>query len=131
VVEGNLVYARDPREDPESDDFLGLVCDRDIVVAPPWVTGPGDLRIHGALFAKRRVVVTNIEYSKSATLEILGSLTAGTLTASEPRYATKIEYDWRFERQRPPGFPSTDRFAAEDWDGRWTEVANRPESTAF
>jgi hypothetical protein len=131
VVEGNLVYARDPRKDPDSEDLLGLVSDRDIVVAPPRVTGPGDLHIHAALFAKRRVVVTHIDYPETATLEIFGSLAAGSLTASEPRYATKIEYDWRFERRRPPGFPSTDRFAAEDWDGRWTEVADRPESVAF
>jgi hypothetical protein len=131
VIEGNLVYARDPRVDPDSDDYLGLVCDRDIVVAPPSVTGPGDLRVHAALFAKRRVEVMNIDHPRSATLEIFGSLAAGSMTASEPRYATKIEYDWRFERQRPPGFPSTDRFAAEDWDGRWIEVADRSESAAF
>jgi hypothetical protein len=131
VVEGNLVYAHDPREDPDSDDYLGLVCDKDIVVAPPRVTGPGDLHIHAALFARRRVVVTHIEHPDPATLEIFGSLAAGTLTASEPRYATKVEYDWRFERQRPPGFPSTDQFAAEDWDGRWTEVTDESKAAAF
>lgn len=131
VVEGNLVYAHDPREDPDSGDYLGLVSDRDIVVAPPRVTGPGDLHIHAALFAKRHVIVTHYDYPETATLEIFGSLAAGSLTASEPRYAWKIEYDWRFERQRPPGFPSTDRFAADDWDGRWTEVADRVETAAF
>jgi len=122
VVEGNLTYARDPRDAPDSDDYLGLVCDRDIEVASPWVTGPGDLHIHAALFAKRQFVVTDFEHRRSATLRIYGSLAAGSLTASEPRYATRVEYDRRFEKQRPPGFPSTDRFAAEDWDGRWSEV---------
>jgi hypothetical protein len=131
VVEGSLVYAHDPRVDPDSDDYLGLVSDQDIVVAPPHVTGPGDLRIHGALYAKRRVVVTHIDHSKSATLEIFGSVAAGTLTASEPRYATKIEYDWRFERRRPPGYPSTDRFEAEDWNGQWTEVVERSAAATF
>jgi hypothetical protein len=131
VVEGNLVYAHDPREDPDSTDYLGLVSDRDIMVAPPRVTGPGDLHIHAALFARRHVIVSHYDYPETARLEIYGSLAAGTLTASEPRYATKIEYDWRFERQRPPGFPSTDQFAAEDWDGRWTEVTDRAESAAF
>lgn len=122
VVEGNLTYARDPRDDPDSGDYLGLVCDRDIEVASPWVTGPGDLHIHAALFAKRQFVVADYEHRRSATLQIYGSLAAGSVTASEPRYATRVEYDRRFEKQRPPGFPSTDRFAAEDWDGRWTEV---------
>src|SRR5688572_29418599 len=122
VVEGDTRYARDPHSDPDSDDFLGLVCDGDIEVAPPSVTGPGDLHIQAALFAKRRIVVTNAMHTRSATLHIFGSLAAGSLTESEPRYATKLEYDWRFEQLRPPGFPSLNRFAAEDWDGKWTEI---------
>jgi hypothetical protein len=43
----------------------------------------------------------------------------------------KVEYDARFERHRPPGFPSTNRFAAEDWDGRWTEAPEGSASDAF
>jgi hypothetical protein len=127
VVEGSLRYARDPRQHPDSGDYLGLVCDKDIEVASPGVTGPGDLHIQAAMFAKRRFVVTDLDHWRSATLHIYGSLTAGSLTATEPRYATRIEYDERFERQRPPGFPSTDRFSVEAWDGRWTEL---PEQTA-
>jgi hypothetical protein len=130
VVEGNLTYAHDPRN-PDSRDYLGLVCDRYIVVAPPGVTGPGDLEIHAALFAGRRFVVTEIEHPRSATLRIYGSLAAGSLSASEPRYATKIEYDDRFERLRPPGFPSTNRYEVEDWDGRWTETPERSANDAF
>ena len=122
VIEGNLTYAHDPRNEPDSPDYLGLVSDRSIEVAPPHVTGPGDLSIHGALFAARRFVVRDIDHSRSATLRILGSLTAGSVSASEPRYAMRIEYDSRFEYQRPPGFPSTNRFATEDWDGEWREA---------
>jgi hypothetical protein len=130
VVEGNLTYAHDPRDDPDSGDFLGLVCDGDIEVAPPRITGPGDVRIQAALFARRRFVVTDLDYPLPATLEIYGSLAAGSLTASEPRYAMKVEYDPRFEQRRPPGFPSTNRFAAEDWDGQWTEVPERSAADA-
>jgi hypothetical protein len=130
-VEGNLTYAHDPRDDPDSGDFLGLVCDGDIEVAPPRITGPGDVRIQAALFARRRFVVTDLDYPLPATLEIYGSLAAGSLTASEPRYAMKVEYDPRFEQRRPPGFPSTNRFAAEDWDGQWTEVPERSAGDAI
>jgi hypothetical protein len=125
VVEGNLTYARDPRDDPDSGDYLGLVSDRFIEVAPNFVTGPGDLEIHAALFAGRRFLVRDIDYPRTATLRILGSLAAGSISATEPRYATRIEYDSRFEQQRPPGFPSTDRFSADDWDGRWVEASER------
>jgi hypothetical protein len=122
VVEGDITYARDARSDPDSNDYLGLVSDRDIVVAPAAVSASGDLNIHAALLARRRIVVADADLRSSATLNIFGSLAAGTLSESEPRYATKIEYDRRFDRRRPPGFPSTNRFAAEEWDQQWTEV---------
>ena len=127
VIEGSLTYANDPRETPDSGDYLGLVSNRYVEVARPGVTGPGDLEIDAAIFAGRRFIVTSIDYPRSGTLRIYGSLAAGSLTATEPRYATKIEYDPRFERQRPPGFPSTNRYEAADWDGQWTET---PERTA-
>ena len=131
VIEGNLKYASDPRKDADSTDYLGVVCDRYVEIAPPSVTGPGDVEIHAAIFAGRRFIVTHIDHPRSATLRIYGSLAAGTLSATEPRYATRIDYDDRFERQRPPGFPSTNRYEVDDWDGQWTEVQDRTASESF
>jgi hypothetical protein len=125
VIEGSLTYASDPRDTPASGDYVGLVSNKEVQVAPPGVTGPGDLEIDAAIFAGRRFVVTNINHRRTATLRIFGSLAAGSLSATEPRYATKIEYDSRFERQRPPGFPSTNRYEAADWDGQWVEAPKR------
>ena len=85
---------------------------------PPGVAGWLSAINHKAI--GRRFIVTNIDHARPATLRIYGSLAAGTLTATEPRYATKIEYDDRFERVRPPGFPSTNRYEAAAWDGQWT-----------
>jgi len=131
VLEGNLTYASDPRKSFDSPDYLGIVCDRYIEVAPPGVTGPGDVEIQAAIFAGRRFVVTSINHPRPATLRIYGSLAAGSLSASEPRYATKIEYDDRFEQRRPPGFPSTNRFEVDGWDGSWKEVSERVADDAF
>lgn len=131
VIEDDLVYARDPRKIGDSRDYLGLVCDKYVEVAPPSVTGPGDLEVHAAIFAGRRFVVRDIDHSKSATLRIYGSLSAGSLSASEPRYATAIEYDPRFEQRRPPGFPLTGRYEAEDWDGNWIEAPERTAESAL
>lgn len=125
VIEGSLRYARDPREHADSEDFLGLVSDRVVEVAPPRITGPGDLEIDAAIFAGQRFAVVNFSHPQGAVLRIFGSLSAGTLSATEPRYATKVEYDRRFERQRPPGFPSTDRYEAADWGGDWVETPQR------
>jgi hypothetical protein len=127
VIEGSLKYANHPREQPDSADFLGLVCDKYVEVAGQSVTGPGDLEIDAAIFARRRFVVTDIERPRTSTLKIYGSLAAGTLSATEPRYATRIDYDKRFESVRPPGFPHTNRYEVGEWDAQWTEV---PETSA-
>lgn len=131
VVEGNLTYAHDPRRHADSRDYLGLVSDRYIEVAPPSVTGPGDLQIQAAILAGRRFNVTSIDHHRSATLRIYGSLAAGSLSASEPRYSTRIEYDGRFEQRRPPGFPSTNRYEVDGWNGEWTEALERSPADAL
>jgi len=119
VIDGDLLYARDPRSDAGSDDFLGLVADNHVMVAPPGVTGGGDLTIDAAIYARRRFSVRNYGKKERATLAIYGSLTAGSLSATEPRYRTKIEFDRRLEGERPPGFPMTDRYEVEDWEPAW------------
>jgi hypothetical protein len=131
VIEDDLTYAHDPRRTPGSHDYLGLVSDKYIEVAPPSVTGPGDLAVHAAIFAGRRFVVRDIDHPRSATLRIFGSLSAGSISASEPRYATEIEYDDRFEQHRPPGFPLTSRYEAEHWDGHWVQSSERMTEEAF
>lgn len=125
IIEGSITYANNPRRDAGSEDYLGIVCDRVVEVAPPHVTGGGDLEIDAAIYAGHRFVVTGIDNPRSATLLIYGSLAAGTISATEPRYATKIDYDPRFEHQRPPGFPSTNRFEVGEWDGKWTEQSQQ------
>jgi hypothetical protein len=41
------------------------------------------------------------------------------VTATEPRYATRIAYDRRLETLRVPGFPQTDRYELEPLPGEW------------
>jgi hypothetical protein len=122
VIEGTLRYADDPRTNADSDDYLGLVADKYVEIARPYVTGRGDLHIDGAIFARRRFNVTNIDFGRTALLSIYGSLTSGTISATEPRYATKIEFDPRFDRLRPPGFPATNRYEIAQPADTWTEI---------
>jgi len=128
-IEGNLVYSKDPRETLISRDFLALISGRDIRIAGPDITGKGDLNVHAALFAHRSFMVESVEHSRSGRLLILGSLTAGSLSETEPRYATKLDYDKRFEYLRPASFPMTRRYEVDSWDQDWEEV-DKPESAA-
>ena len=120
TVEGSLRYAHDAGGD--GGDYLGLISSRDVEIAPQSVTGPGDLEVYAAIYAKRRFMVTNEEAPGKATLLIHGSVTAGSLSPTEPRYATHYDYDQRFEQMRPPGFPVTNRYEVEDWDMQWREA---------
>lgn len=133
VIEGDLIYAANPRTTPEVDDYLGLVSDRNVEIAPRSVTGRGDLNIHAAIFARNRFVVTGIDSfgasrltstprPATATLFLYGSLTVGSISATEPRYATKLEFDPRLDRRRPPGFPNTNRYELASWQGAWSEL---------
>jgi hypothetical protein len=119
VIEGDLRYADDPVVVPDSEDFLGLVAEKSVEVAEPDVTGHGDLRIDAAIYARRRFAVRRYSARDDAELTIFGSLTAGTVSATEPRFATRVRFDARLESQRPPGFPVTDRYELGAWDVRW------------
>ena len=133
-IEGNLVYLRDPRETLISHDFLALISGRDICIAGPYVTGKGDLNIHAALYAHRRFCVESVDKARAGRLNILGSLTAGSISETEPRYATKLDYDKRFEYLRPASFPMTRRYEVESWDQDWEEVEkpdNGPATTGL
>jgi hypothetical protein len=113
VIQDDLKYADEARSS------LGLVSDGNVEIDGPEITGPGDLEVHAAIYARKRFVVTHPRARGRATLFIYGSLTAGSISETEPRYATRIEFDPRFERVRPPGFPETDQYEIETWDGRW------------
>jgi hypothetical protein len=120
VIAGNLVYAEAPALVPDSDDFLGLVSEKSVEIAEPEITGTGDVSVHAAIYAKRRFAVRRYSARDDATLEVFGSVTAGSLTATEPRFRTKLRFDPRLEHRRPPRFPVTDRYEIVDWDGLWT-----------
>jgi hypothetical protein len=120
VIEDDLIYAHDPEATPNAPDFLGLVCDGTIEIAEADITGRGDLTVHAAIYAKWLFAVSGYARKEDATLHIYGSLAAGSITPTEPRFATRILYDERFERMRPPGFPQTDRYELASWDRAWT-----------
>ena len=122
VVTGDLRYAADPRTS-NADDYLGLVAERTVEIAEPDVTGSGDLEIFASIYARQRFVVRDFNSRRSGTLIVHGSLTAGTLSASEPRFATRVEFDNRLTTMRAPGFPLSDRYELDSVSDEWRVVA--------
>jgi hypothetical protein len=118
VIEDDLRYAA-ARGAHDADDYLGLVAEGDVEIAEPKITGHGDLTVEASIYARGTFAVRNFRSARSGTLAIYGSVTAGSLTATEPRFATKIEFDPRLANARPPSFPLTDRYELASWDGEW------------
>ena len=112
-----------------SHDFLALISGRDIRIAGPDVTGKGDLNIHAALFARRRFCIESVDTSKPAGRCSISTAASppARISETEPRYATKLDYDKRFEYLRPASFPMTRRYEVESWDQDWEEV-EKPDS---
>ena len=121
VIVGDLTYADDPST-PGASDYLGLVAERTIEVAEPDVTGVGDLTIHASMYARNRFTVRDYLSRRSGVLAIVGSVTAGSLSATEPRYATAIAFDDRLVTMRAPGFPLSNRYELDEWNGEWRPV---------
>jgi hypothetical protein len=117
VIEGDLTV-----NSLEANDVLGLVSGKDVVIANQTSTGAGDLHINASIYARRRFVVRDFSKPRTGTLRILGSVSAGSVSATQPRYATKISFDKRFENIRPPGFPTTDKYEIASANTDWSII---------
>jgi hypothetical protein len=118
VIDDDLRYADDPRQ-PGASDYLGLVAERSVEIDEPEVTGPGDLEVHASIYARSRFLVRSYRSRRSGTLVIYGSVAAGSVSATEPRFGTRIEFDDRLTTMRAPGFPLSDRYELDSWSGEW------------
>jgi hypothetical protein len=121
VIVDDVRYAADPRT-PGADDYLGLVAERSVEIDEPEVTGPGDLEVHASIYARSRFAVRSFRTRRSGTLIIYGSVTAGSVSATEPRFATRIEFDDRLTTMRAPGFPLSDRYELDSVSDEWRVV---------
>ena len=121
TIEGAIHYAsREPISN--GGDFLGLISGRSVYIAKRKVIGDGDLQIDSAIYAKDRFAVRGLHGKAGDMLNVFGSITSGSISATEPRYATRIDFDPRFENMRPPGFPVTDRFEIVAEEFEWQIV---------
>jgi hypothetical protein len=119
-ITGDLNYSTDPRERDDSTDFLGLVSDRNVEVAGPELTGAGDVELFASVYAGRQFRVRRHRDRNAGQLLIYGSVTSGSLSATEPRFTTHLEFDPRLEEQRAAYFPMTNRYVLDGPEPAWT-----------
>jgi len=129
-IDDDIVYADDPRIIPDSQDMLGLVATKDIIVADT-PANQSDVEIHGAIMALNdKFEVEHLEGAGPlGTMTLFGStlqkergkLANGSLNTSNftvtitDGYALKSYYDNRFLHVGPPVFPTAQKTVVYSW----------------
>ncbi len=123
-IEDDVVYAVDPREDPTSDDILGLVAGENVLVADNPANND-NCEIHASIMALNESFQAENYYSRppSGVLTVLGGIIqvrrgpvgtfywGGILSGFRKNYI----YDGRLLVQSPPYFPVYDENQVVSW----------------
>ncbi len=127
-IEDDIVYADDPRTNPDSQDMLGLVATRHVIVTYS-IPNQTDVEIHGAIMAldSKFMVETLAGVGPLGTMTTYGStiqkdrgtratgqLVDGNVVITNG-YALKALYDARFLHAGPPVYPSTEKALVYSW----------------
>jgi hypothetical protein len=125
IIPGNLTYALDPRTHPESDDMLGIISERDVIIEHS--TGP-DLEIDGCVMALDTSFMLE-DYSQGpakGTLTVYGGIIqdergpVGTFNGSTGQklsgYSKDYSYDSRLLSNPPPFMPTTGDYIVLSWE---------------
>jgi cytoskeletal protein CcmA (bactofilin family) len=125
----DIKYNVDPRVDDTSEDLLGVVSERDIIVDKNAHsrTGSKDLKLHGSFMALGDSFIVE-DYSLGSfkgELDLLGGIIQRTRGAvgTFSRYgltgfSKKYDYDVRLGNSIPPNFPRESVFTVVSWKER-------------
>jgi len=125
IVNGNIVYADDPRVNPASDDSLGIISESDVVINDTIASS--DLEIDAAIMALNKSFMLNNWDSTSikGTLEIYGGIIqkergpVGTFYSNGQKasgYSKNYTHDSRFTANPPPFMPNTGDYDTLSWE---------------
>jgi type II secretory pathway pseudopilin PulG len=124
-IPSNLVYASDPLVNPDSDDTLGIISERDIVIPN---NAPTNVEINACLMALNTSFYLQDWSSVAAkgTLDVFGGIIqkergpVGTFNASTGQklsgYSKEYSYDARQATSPPPFMPTTGDYITLSWE---------------
>lgn len=124
-IEDDLLYASDPLTDPNSDDILGLIAMKDVIVADN-VANRNDCQIYATIMAldKSFKVENHGSGSPRGTLTLVGGLiqkmrgpvgTAWWNGSIKSGFQKHYTYDMRFQTKAPPFYPILRRTSIVSW----------------
>lgn len=122
-IDDDIVYAVNPIVDPESDDFLTLIADHDIIITDN-IPNNNDVTIHACVFASESFSAENyISRPVSGVITSVGSIAQGLrgrICKSNNNLIThgfskSYYHDPRFTDIKPPHVPSVGELQLVSW----------------
>jgi len=123
-IDDNIRYNTNPRTNPNSTDMLGIIAEKNIVIADNTANRT-DVIIEGSLFAQEGsfVVQNHSSGSPRGTIWLYGGVTqytrgavgTGSGSTISTGYAKNYKYDIRLLTQYPPHFPGCGTFEIVSW----------------
>lgn len=120
-VQNNLVYATDPRVDPESEDMLGIVSKGDVTIQD---NGATTFNVMASMYVEAGgMAVQNGTSRPAGVLNVVGGLivqnlygTSNGASGSDRRgYNLSLQYDQRYRTSSPPSYPATGSYEILSW----------------
>jgi hypothetical protein len=127
-INGDIRYSDDPVLHPESDDYLGIVAERDVIIPLPHdypsIPCPTNIEIQACVFSRTGKFYSQLDASmgKLGTVYFYGSMCSYTIGAfSVPSggsyygYANYFQFDQRLLLETPPYYPKTNSLEILSW----------------
>ncbi len=124
-IDDDIVYASDPRIDPNSTDLLGIVASKNIYITNN-TPNRDDIKIDGAIYSEDGGFGAEDYDSRpySGSIILLGGITQGKRAAVgvigrngrvSNGFNKSYNYDKRLRYAVPPNFPSTNSYQIVSW----------------
>ncbi|MBP7217132.1 MAG: DUF4900 domain-containing protein [Candidatus Omnitrophica bacterium] len=127
IIPDNIVYADNPIVNPQSDDVLGIIAERDVVIDN---SAPQDLEINGCVMAMDTSFMMEDWWigPPKGVLTVLGGIIqdergpVGTFNGFNGQkvsgYSKNYRYDSRLLTNPPPFMPTTGDYVTLSWEER-------------
>lgn len=124
IVANNITYSDDPRVNPNSDDMLGLIAERDVVISQD---APYNVEVDASVMALDDSFMVENWWRRPAkgTLTVYGGIIqrergpVGTFSGSTGQrlsgYSKDYQYDSRLVKSPPPFYPTTGDYISLSW----------------
>ncbi|MEW6701201.1 MAG: DUF4900 domain-containing protein [Bacteroidota bacterium] len=126
-LDDDVTYNTDPRVNPASQDLLGIVAERDVVITQNSANN-NDIRIDASIYTQNGSFTAENYQGRpvSGAIYLYGGITqnargpvgtfrSGSTTVIESGFSKRYRYDGRLAIASPPAYPGTDSFKIISW----------------